>query len=320
MPAIGDKPPRIAIVGATGTVGSQIAELIQERAFPHKELRFFGTEGGSDDDADADEEAVEVETLGSPRDLARFDIAFLAAPAAVAEPILKASPGPVLIDVSGARLANEATPLVAPGLTPKSRIGGAQDLRCFSVPHPAAQVIATILSAVECTSEFAAAMVILAAASRGREAISALFQQTADLLNTRLDLDEDETQVAFNLFVPPGAETTAETIANQANILLAKACTPLVQIAHAPAFHGGAVALFVPPSPAMNEWTMKLRDAPGIVLKENEATLSLVDAAVEEGVAVKLTTTATGAKFWCVFDPARIAALAALWVAENLAN
>jgi len=63
-----------------------------------------------------------------------------------------------------------------------------------------------------------------------------------------------------------------------------------------------------------------LRSAPGVILKENEATLSSVDAAVEEGVAVKLTTTAAGAKFWCVFDPARIAALAALWVAENLAQ
>jgi len=320
MPAIDDKASRVAIVGAAGTVGSQIAELIQERAFPCRELRLFGSAAGSEAEADDDEDPIEVETLTSPSDLAHFDIVFLATPGSVAEPILRAAPGPVLIDVSGAKLPNEATPLVAPGLTPKSRIGGAQDLRCFSVPHPAAQVIATILNAVECESKFAAAMVILAAASRGRDAISALFQQTADLLNTRLDLDEDETQVAFNLFLPPGADTIAETIASQASILFANSCTPLVQIAQAPSFHGGAVALFVPPSPSIAEWNTKLRSAPGIILKENEATLSFVDAAVEEGVAVKLTTTPAGAKFWCVFDPARIAALTALWIAENLAN
>ena len=112
----------------------------------------------------------------------------------------------------------------------------------------------------------------------------------------------------------------AETIAAQAGILLANASLPLVHIAHVPTFHGGAVALFVPPSPSIAEWKAKLRSAPGIILKENGAALSSVDAAVEEGVAVNLTITPAGAKFWSVFDPARIAALTALWIAENLAG
>ena len=319
MPARAGNHPRIAIVGATGTVGSQIAALIEERAFPHAELKLFGSNAEVSAAVEISDEVREVDALESASELAAFDIAFIATPAEAAEPILRAAPGPFLIDLSGAKLTPDGViPIVAPGLTPRSRLSGPQDLRCFTVPHPAAQVIANLMSALDFDGDFAAAMVLLAAASRGREAIAALFRQSADLLNLRLDLADEETQTAFNVFLPRSADATAATIAAQVAILRAGAPAPLVQIAHVPAFHGGAVALLLPANPAIAEWGTRLREAPGIVLVESGAGSSFVAAATQDAVVVKLTATAAGATLWCVFDPARVAALTALWIAENL--
>jgi hypothetical protein len=55
------------------------------------------------------------------------------------------------------------------------------------------------------------------------------------------------------------------------------------------------------------------------VLVESGEASSLVDATRQEAVIVKLTNTAAGAALWAVFDPARLAALTALWIAETLA-
>jgi aspartate-semialdehyde dehydrogenase len=318
MSANGGYRPRVAIVGASGTVGGQIASLIRERSFPHTELKLFGSNADVPVGVEAGDEVLDVDPLKSSSELADFDIAFLALPPAAAAPILAAAPGPILIDLSGADPPSDGVaPVVAPGLTPRTRISELKTLRRFAVPHPAAQVIATVLRGLEIEGGFAGAAVLLAAASRGRKAIAALFNQSVDVLNTRLDLGDDETQAAFNVFLPAEADAIARTIATQV-AALSGVPLPTVQVAYVPAFHGGAVAMFLPPGPALESARTRLRDAPGIVLVESGEASSFVDAATQEAVIAKLTVSPAGATLWCVFDPARVAALAALWIAETL--
>jgi aspartate-semialdehyde dehydrogenase len=318
MSANGGYRPRIAIVGASGTVGGQIASLIRERGFPYTELKLFGSDADVSVEVEAGDEVLGVDPLKSSSELAAFDIAFLALPSAAAASILAAAPGPILIDLSGADSRSDgAAPVVAPGLTPRTRISELKLQRRFAVPHPVAQVIATVLRALEIDAGFAGAAVLLAAASGGRKAIAALFNQSVDVLNTRLDLEDDAPQTAFNVFLPTEADAIAQTIATQV-AALGGVLLPAVQIAYVPAFHGGAVALFLPPGPALEDARTRLRDAPGIVLVESGEASSFVDAATQEAVIAKLTVAPAGATLWCVFDPARVAALAALWIAETL--
>ena len=82
-------------------------------------------------------------------------------------------------------------------------------------------------------------------------------------------------------------------------------------------FHGAAVALCLPRSPDVSQWATRLREAPGLVLVESGEASSSVTAAGQEAVIVKMTTSPAGVTLWCTFDAARVAALAAVWVAET---
>ncbi len=126
-------PLRVALVGAAGTVGSQIAELIAQRDFSYAELQSFGSTITPDtDDRETAEDSASMSELNAPSDLAVFDLAFLAVPPYEAEAIVAAAPGPILIDLSAAnRLPSPLSPLVAPGLTSREQIGELKRARNF---------------------------------------------------------------------------------------------------------------------------------------------------------------------------------------------
>jgi aspartate-semialdehyde dehydrogenase len=91
-------------------------------------------------------------------------------------------------------------------------------------------------------------------------------------------------------------------------------------VVRVPAFHGSAVALFLPTGKESSEWAARLRSAPGIILVESDEVAGLVDAVSQEAVIVRMTQTAAGAALWCAFDAARLAALTAVWIAEALSE
>lgn len=312
------RKPRVAIVGATGIVGGQIADLIGEREFPHAELKLFATESGAFDSVEAAGESHPVARLDEPSELANFDIVFLAVPDAAARALGERLDVQIVIDLSAALRAPDAARLAAPGLTPRERIKTLVKGGRVAPPHPAAQVIATILRALEIDSGFVGASVITGASGAGREKVSELFNQTADLLNARLDLGEDGQQLAFNLFMPPGAAENAQALGAQISALAGDAVSPAVQIVQAPVFHGGGVALSVPANGRDSvDWVKKMRSAPGILFIEGEDPAGFVDAIGQEAVIVRMARNAEGAIFWCVFDAARVAAMTALWIAES---
>jgi aspartate-semialdehyde dehydrogenase len=213
------REPRVAVVGATGTVGSQIADLIGEREFPCSELILFAAEPGSSDSVESAGQSLTVSRLNSPADLTTFDIAFLAVPEIRALEIIEERPGPVLIDLSASGRPPGKAPMIAPGLVPRDRVQDFKAHKLLAVPHPAAQVIATVINALGITSGFVGATVLAGASAGGRERVSDLFNQTAELLNARLDIGEEEIQLAFNLYIPENGNDLADAIALQATAL-----------------------------------------------------------------------------------------------------
>ena len=312
------RDPRVALVGATGTVGSQIAELIGERNFQCSELKLFARES-LDRMIDVGEHSLPVACLDNAQDLSAFDIAFLATPVEAAEQIIEAQPGPVLIDLSAAlNPPRPAAAMVAPGLTTRERLavyGGGQ---VFAVPHPAAQLIATILQVLS-SAGLAAASIMLSASAAGHQGISDLFQQSADLLNARLDLG-DEPQVAFNIFAPQDGRELSGAIAAQIGSLHRSSGHLLLDVVRVPAFHGSGVAMFLPADTGSKQWAERLRSAPGIILVANDQAAGFVDAVGQEGAITRITLDDAGAAIWCSFDAARLAALTALWIAEAISQ
>ena len=304
------------MVGATGTVGSQIADLLGTRGFPLAELKLFGRESASQT-VESGERILPVAPLQNVAELAPFDIAFLAVERKEAAAFVAARPGPLLIDLSAATVeTGSAAPISSPGLSQREQVVGLAAGGLLGVPHPAAHVIAAVLSAIGGAS-FAGATVILTASAAGHQMISELFQQSADLLNARLDLAEDQPQIAFNVFPTADGQALGVAITGQVTTLLSNPVSLALQIVSVPAFHGCAVALFVPRRDDSGQWAERLRAFPGLILVESTESSGFVDAVGQEAIIVSLSQTAAGAALWCVFDAARLAALTAIWLAEQ---
>jgi len=311
--------PRVAVVGATGAVGSQLVELISARGFSCRELKLFATQRGASGTIESGGEQFLVHELENPDALADFDIAFLALPQDPAAAIVAARPGPILIDLSGAaRAPSDAAPLVSPSLVPRERIGELKGRGVFSVPHPAAHVQATCLAAIEVRAGFVAATAMLGASAGGRDRIALMVDQTTDLLNARLDLEDDETQRSFNVFMREHERAVAAVIASQAAALLRSEPELCLQAVTIPVLHGSALSIAIPRRTLPADPIVRLRGAPGILLVEDAEPLGIIDAVGQEAIFVRAEDTAAGLALWCTYDNARLAALAALWVAETL--
>jgi aspartate-semialdehyde dehydrogenase len=315
------RQPKVAVVGATGAVGIQIVELIAERGFPIEDLKLFATSKGAAGTVQSAGEELLVEEYSAPSALAGFDVAFLAAPEDVARQVAAAAPGPLLIDLSAAsRLPSHAIPMLSPGIVPRERIADLRSHRHFATPHPAAHALAVCASALGPGRLAATAM--LGASASGQRMVARLVKQTTDLLGARLDLDEDESQRAFNVTMRENERALADVIAAQAAAILARAPDAIgVQAVAIPVLHGSALAIqgAVEIEASDQDWIERLRATPGVLLREEDEPLSIMDAVGQEAIMVRAERVASGAALWCVYDNTRLAALIALWIAETFA-
>ncbi|MFI5352334.1 MAG: hypothetical protein ACHQZS_05155 [Candidatus Binatales bacterium] len=322
MSAAPGRDLKLAIVGATGTVGARLVELIDERRFPYAELKLFASADSAPQRIEVGGNELPVDAFTSAGDLAGFDVAFLALPEHSAAEIIKAvsaaSSGPLLIDLSPAARSISRAPLVAPGLTPRGEIARLAAGGIFALPHPVAYVLATLLKALDARAEFVAATAILGASHGGRERLAGLITQSANLMNAQLSVGEGEIQLAFNLFLDPREAQIAGELGSQAASLLGYKPSLALLVAQAPTLHGTALTLSARIDCDLAR--RKLREAPGVLLVEDEGPQfrGVVDAVGEDAILVRVLERPPGVALWCLFDSARLAVLPALWVAENL--
>ncbi len=313
------REPRVAVVGATGVVGNQIIDLIGARGFQVGELKLFATEAGSAQTLDAGGEEQLVEPMSSPLALRGFDLAFLAIPSDAANEIITAAPGPILIDLSSANRSPSDLPLVAPGITPRARFDQLLDARLFTIPHPAAHVLATCLNALGVHTGFVAATAMLGASAGGRDMLTLTVDQTTDLLSARLALDDDAVQRGFNTFMREHERALSTTISAQVISILNRSPVLAMQVVAMPVLHGSALAMNLPALLEGGDARELLRVAPGVLLAEEGEPLSVIDAVGQEAIVVSVEESPGALGLWCVFDNTRLAALGALWIAETLA-
>jgi len=116
----GQKKYRVAILGATGMVGRQFVNILQERNFPIEELKLLASGRSAGESLDFYDEQITVEEAGA-RSFEGIDIALFSAggdasrhfaPAAVKQ-------GAVVIDNSSAFRMDKNVPLVVPEINPR---------------------------------------------------------------------------------------------------------------------------------------------------------------------------------------------------------
>jgi aspartate-semialdehyde dehydrogenase len=107
--------PRIAIVGATGAVGSTLIELIEERGLRYREMHLVASARSAGRHVAVDGRACEVFAL-EDFDFGRADIAFFSAGTSVSDKWVKSAvaQGALVVDNTNAFRMDPDTPLVVP--------------------------------------------------------------------------------------------------------------------------------------------------------------------------------------------------------------
>jgi aspartate-semialdehyde dehydrogenase len=110
----------VAIVGATGAVGHEIVNLLENRKFPVKTLRLFASSSSAGKKKIFNSSEIEIEVL-SENSFDDIDIAFFCAGGSISRkyiPIAQRSKA-IAIDSSSAYRMDPSVPLVIPEINPK---------------------------------------------------------------------------------------------------------------------------------------------------------------------------------------------------------
>jgi len=191
----------IAVIGATGSVGETLVQLLEEREFPVANLHLLASGESAGHSLAFKGKNLRVRTLES-FDFASVQLAFFAASEAVTREHAERAraAGCALIDLAAALPVQQA-PRVVPEVNADvlARLSAPYQLTSPSAP---AVAVALVLAALreQIKVRRVALTACLAVSSRGRAGVAELARQTAELLNGRsFEPRLFDRQVAFNL-------------------------------------------------------------------------------------------------------------------------
>ena len=200
----------IAVVGATGTVGETIVQILEERDFPVANLHLLASIESAGSSVPFRGKNVRVREVDE-FDFSKVKLVFFAAgPAVSLSFAAKANAaGCMVIDLSGA-LPSVQAPQVVPESNPQI-LHGLQKPIQISSPSPSATALAVVLAPLRGLVDMQRVTVTacLAVSAQGREAVSELARQTTALLNLHpLETRFFDRQMAFNVLAQVGKPDT----------------------------------------------------------------------------------------------------------------
>ena len=212
-----DRPLKLAVVGATGSVGRAVLEDLEAREIP-VELRLFATARSEVDLLEFRGDELEVETV-TDRSFRGCDAAILAVPAAVARELAPKAwaEGCLAIDLSGAFRSAEGVPLVVAGVN-DADVAAGEARGIVATPSGPVVPLALALAPIhrEAGIQRVAVTILQAASGSGRAGLRQLEKEMVALLNgEEPDPSDLSHRVGINL-VPqvgaflPGGSTDAE--------------------------------------------------------------------------------------------------------------
>lgn len=285
----------IAVIGATGTVGETLVQILEELDFPVGTLHLLAGSNSAGASVPFRGKNVRVKEVDE-FDFKTVQLAFFAAGPAVT---LSFAPrattaGCAVIDLSGALPADQA-----PQVVPEANAHVLSRLKKpfqLSSPSPSATNLAVVLAPLRGLLDIQRVSVTanLAMSALGREAVSELARQTAELLNVRpMEPQFFDRQVAFNLLAQVGTPDSQGHTALEKRLvheLRAVLETPLLKISatcvQAPVFFGDSLTVSLQLGAPVDLAAVNrvLDAAPGIELVEEGDYPTAVGDAVGQDV------------------------------------
>ncbi len=328
----------VAIVGATGAVGEQMREVLDERQFPVGELRLLASERSVGQFLPFQNRQLPVEVLKA-NSFTGIDLGLFSAGGSVSTEFapLAVAAGAVVVDNTSVFRMEPDIPLVVPEVNAKEIVnyktrGIIANPNCSTIQlvvalkplHDAARIKRVVVSTYQSVS------------GAGRKAMEELSQQVAALFNGKeIEKTKFPHQIAFNC-IPhidafmDGGYTKEEwkMIEETRKILGEPNLAITATTVRVPVFcsHSESVNVETYVKLSANEARRILREAPGVIVAdepENNVYPMAIDAAGKDATYVgrirEDKSVANGLNLWVVSDNLRKgAALNAVQIAEIL--
>lgn len=292
-----DTHSRIAVVGATGTVGRELLTALQDAGVPAENLTALASERSAGEEIEYLDETLEVEKA-SEETFRGIKAALLAVPPDVARTVAPKAQaaGAWVVDVSAAFRGDTTVPLVLPTVNAdvlRAPFKG----RIVTTPSPVTTALWAVLAPLHRAFGVRRVHVtaLMAASSAGRRGIAELEKQVADLLNGREAVaDLLPQRIAFNV-VPQvgefeggwsGEERAWREEADR--LWSGKKAPPVISgtAVQVPLFYGHALSLSVELSEPVDEPRVRAE------LQKDEATLKVIDSPEEKIYPMPMLITA----------------------------
>ena len=214
MTRISDSGLSVAVVGATGQVGTVMREILAERNFPIRELRLFATARSAGTAVEFGGETVIIEDVATA-DPSGIDVALFSAGAtgSRAHAPRFAEAGAIVIDNSSAWRMDPEVPLVVPEVNPQAVMHRPKGI----IANPSSGAIQMVVALKPLHDEAKIKRVVVstyqAASAKGHLAVKELDAQLAALAAGRTpEAKVFPAQLAMNLLNDwkPGADGYSE--------------------------------------------------------------------------------------------------------------
>lgn len=330
---------RIAVVGATGNVGQEMLNILDERAFPADEVfavasrRSIGREVSY---GDRELKCHDIEQF----DFSQIDVCLMSAGGSVAREWAPkiAAEGAIVIDNSSAFRMDPDVPLIVPevnadavmGYTAKNIIANpncstAQLVVALKPLHDAVGISRVVVATYQSVS------------GAGKAAMDELWQQTKGIyVNQAPEPTEFTRQIAFNViphidvFMDDAFTKEEWKMRVETKKIIGDEIELVATCARVPVFVGHSEAVHVELAGPMSAAQARalLRESPGIMVVDDPSDdqyITPIECVGEWATFIsrirKDPTVENGLAFWCVSDNLRKgAALNAVQIAEELLN
>jgi aspartate-semialdehyde dehydrogenase len=328
---------RVAVVGATGNVGREMMNILEELRFPVDEIYAVASRKSIGVEVSFGEKILKCQALDQ-FDFSKVDIVLMSAGGSVSkewsEKIGRA--GPVVIDNSSQWRMDPDVPLIVPevnadaveGFRKKNIIANpncstAQLVVALKPLHDAARIKRVVVSTYQSVS------------GAGKEGMDELWNQTKEVFVLGPTEPKKFTkQIAFNViphidvFLEDGSTKEEWKMTAETQKILDPAIQLTATCVRVPVFVGHSEAVNIEFETPLDEDEARdiLREAPGVLVvdkRENGGYITPKESAGEHAVYIsrirKDPTIANGLNLWCVSDNLRKgAALNAVQIAQLL--
>jgi len=326
----------VAVVGATGAVGNEMIEVLEERNFPVENLRLFASERSSGKTINFHGKPVAVEVL-TGKVFKGIDIALFSAGGDRSKEYapIAAGEGCIVIDNSSAWRMDPEVPLVVPEVNPDDL---ARHKGIIANPNCSTIQMVVVLKPIHDAVKIRRVVVTTfqSVSGTGKKAMDELLNQTTDILNFKEVIPSVYPhQIAFNClphidqFMENGYTKEEIKMVNETKKILGDNSVQVsATTVRVPVFRGHSEALNIETDKKIDPEDLRalLSAAPGIIVydapKKNIYPLPTVSANKDEVYVGRIRnddTIENGINMWIAADNLRKgAALNAVQIAEEL--